>query len=332
LNTEQRIVKPMKLHCLLLASTLSCLATALHAQGWSPQKNVEIVVPSAPGGTNDKLARQVERTLGSGKSTVAVVHKSGAGGQLAYAYLGPHAGDPHYLLIVAPTLLTAHITGMGKLNHTDFTPIATIFNDHMVFAVNPVSTIRTGKDLAAKLRADPQSMSFGFTSALGNHHHIAAGLFMKNIGAGIRELKPVVFKGSAEAITALLGNHIEFVSTGAANAAPHAAAGKLRVVGISAGQRLPGAMAAIPTWKEQGIDLIYGSWRAILAPRGLAPEQVAYWEGVLRKAVETTEWKAELERYYWSDYFATGAALRKNLEKEYADMKSVLVELGLVRQ
>ena len=91
-------------------------------------------------------------------------------------------------------------------------------------------------------------------------------------------------------------------------------------------------MAAIPTWKEQGIDLVYGSWRAILAPRGLAPEQVAYWESVLRKAVETAEWKSELERYYWSDYFATGAALRKNLEKEYADMKSVLVELGLVRQ
>ena len=324
----------MKIHCILGASALLCLGGAAHAQGWSPQKHVEIVVPSAPGGTNDKLARQVERTLASAKlvsSTLAVVHKSGAGGQLAYAYLGPHAGDPHYLLIVAPTLLTAHITGLSKLNYTDFTPIASIFNDHMVFAVNAATAMKTGKDLIARLRTDPQSLSFGFTSALGNHHHIAAGLFMKRIGGAARELKPIVFKGSPEAITALLGNHIEFVSTGAANALPHATTGKLRILGISAAQRLPGALADVPTWKEQGVELVYGSWRSILAPKGILPEHVAYWEQALRKACETAEWKAERERYYWSDYFVTGTALAKNLEKEYADAKSVLIELGLVK-
>ena len=80
------------------------------------------------------------------------------------------------------------------------------------------------------------------------------------------------------------------------------------------------------------MDLVYGSWRIIIGPKGISPEQVAYWENALRKVSETAEWKAELERYYWSDYFVTGAALRKNLEKEYAETKSVLVELGLVRQ
>ena len=325
----------MKFYRILLVSTLLCFGAEVHAQSWSPQKNVEIVVPAAPGGTNDKLARQVERTLATAKlvnTSLTVVHKAGAGGQLAYAYLGPHAGDPHYLLIVAPTLLTAHITGMSKLNYPDFTPIASIFNDHMVLAVNTASAVKSGKDLIARMRTDRQSMTFGFASALGNHHHIAAGLFMKGIGAGVRELKPVVFKGSAEAVTALLGNHIEFVSTGAANAAPHAATGKLRIVGVSAPQRLPGLMAGVATWKEQGVDLVYGSWRVILGTKGISPEQVAYWENALRRVSETAEWKAELERYYWSDYFVAGAALRKNLEKEYADMKSVLVELGLARQ
>jgi putative tricarboxylic transport membrane protein len=331
----------MKLHRMRVASVLLCLTAAAqavhaaHAQGWSPQKNVEIVVPSAPGGTTDKLARQIERTLSAAKlvnTSLTVVHKAGAGGQLAVAYLGAHAGDPHYLLIAAPTLLAAHITGMSKLNYTDFTPIASIFNDHMVFAVNAASAVKSGKDLVARMRTEPQNVTLGFTSSLGNHHHIAAGLFMKGIGAGVRELKPVVFKGSAEAVTALLGSHIELVSTGAANAMPHAATGKLRVLGVSAGQRLPGAMAGIPTWKEQGVDLVYGSWRAIIAPRGISPEQAAYWENALRKVNETAEWKAELERYFWSDYFVTGAALRKNLEKEYVDTKAVLVELGLVKQ
>lgn len=320
---------------MLAALSLLCFGTVVHAQGWSPQKNVEIIVPSAPGGTNDKLARQVERTLVTGKlvsSTVTVVHKAGGGGQVAYAYMGPHTGDPHYLLIVAPTLLTAHITGMSKLNYTDFTLIASIFNDHMVFVVNAASKMNSGKDLIARMRTEPQAVTLGFSSALGNHHHINAGLFMMAIGARVRELKPVIFKGSSEAVTALLGNHLELVSTGAGNAVPHAATGKLRIVGVSAGKRMPGAMAGVPTWKEQGVDLVYGSWRVIIGPKGLSSEQVAYWENALRKASETAEWKAELERHFWSDYFVSGAALRKNLEKEYADSKAVLVEVGLVKQ
>ena len=141
----------------------------------------------------------------------------------------------------------------------------------MVLTVNAASPLKTGKDLVARMKTDAQSMPLGFSSALGNHHHIAAGLFMKGIGAARRDLKPVVFKGSAESIIALLGGHIELVSTGAGNAAPHIAAGKLRVVGISSGQRLPGAMAGVPTWKEQGVDLVYGSWRSIIGPERTHP-------------------------------------------------------------
>lgn len=324
----------MSTYRLLLAALLLNAHAAAQAQGWTPQKNVEIIVPAAPGGTNDKLARQIERTLTAAKlaPSIAVVHKAGAGGQLGNNYLGQQTGDAHYLLIVAPTLLTAHITGVSKLNYTDFSPIATIFNDHMVFAVNAGSPLKAGKEFATRLRGNAQAMPYGFSSALGNHHHIATGLFMKAIGAPVRDLKPVVFKGSSEAVTALLGGHLEWISTGAANAAPHAATGKLRVLGVAAPKRLPGAMADVPTWKEQGIELVYGSWRVIIAPRGIAPDAVTYWENALRKASETVEWKTELERYFWSDFFLTGAALRKTLEKEYADMKSVLVELGLVKQ
>lgn len=325
----------MKFHGIVVAAALLCAGAGVSAQGWAPQKNVEIVVPNVPGGTNDKLARAIERTVTTGKlvsGSVTVVHKAGGGNQIAYAYVNQHAGDPHYLLIGTTTLLTGHITGSSKLSYADFTPIASIFNDYIVLAVNVASPVKTGKDLIARMRTDAQSMTLGFSSALGNHHHIAAGLFMKGIGAGVRELKPVIFKGSSESLTALLGGHIELVSTGAGNAVPHAAAGKLRIVGVSAAKRLPGAMAPVPTWKEQGVDLVYGSWRTIIAPKGVAPGQVSYWENVLRKVTETAEWKAELERYFWSDYFVTGAALKKNIDKEYADSKAVLVELGLAKQ
>jgi putative tricarboxylic transport membrane protein len=309
-------------------------ANPAQAQSWAPQKNVEIIVPVVPGGTNDKLARAIERTLVTGKlvnTSVTVVHKAGGGNQIAYAYTSQHAGDPHYLLMGTTTLITAHAMGSSKMSFDDFTPIASIFNDFVVLTVNAASPMKSGKDLVARMRTDAQSMSLGFSSSVGNHHHIIAGLFMKNIGANPRDLKTVIFKGSSEAITALLGNHIDIVSTGATNAAGHMAAGKLRVLGVSSGQRLSGTMAVVPTWKEQGVDLVYGSWRSAVGPKGLTPEQVNFWENALRKVVESADWKAELERNYWGNFFMTGAEFRRTIDSEYREMKGVLVELGLAK-
>ena len=322
----------MRLACMLFALLLP--GALAYAQGWVPQRNVEIVVPVVPGGTNDKLARAIERTLIGGKlvnTSVTVVHRAGGGNQIAYAYVSQHAGDPHYLLMGTTTLITAHAMGASKMSFDEFTPIASIFNDYVVITVNAGSPLKGGRDLVGKMKADAQSVSLGFSSSLGNHHHIIAGLFMKNIGASPRDLKTVIFKGSSEAITALLGNHIDMVSTGATNAAAHMVAGKLRVLGVSSGQRLPGDMAVVPTWKEQGVDLVYGSWRSVVAPKGITAEQRTFWEIALRRVAESPEWKAELERNYWGDFFRTGADFRKTIDSEYVAMKGVLVELGLAK-
>ncbi len=155
----------MKFYRMLAASALLCLGAVAHAQGWSPQRNVEIIVPSAPGGTNDKLARAVERTLITGKlvnSTVSIVHRAGAGNQIAAVYLGQHPGDPHYLMIGTPTLLGGHITGSSKLSHADFTPIASIFNDYMVFAVNTASLVKTARTSSSGCARRPRRCRWGF--------------------------------------------------------------------------------------------------------------------------------------------------------------------------
>jgi putative tricarboxylic transport membrane protein len=141
----------------------------------------------------------------------------------------------------------------------------------------------------------------------------------------------VVFKGSAEAIPAVLGGHVDLAIIGAVNAVSHITAGRMRVLGVGAPQRLGGVFASAPTWREQGVDVAYGSWRAVFGPKGLAPAQVAYWEGVLRKAAESPDWKADLEKNFWSDHFVTGAQLRKNIDQEYASTKAVLTDLGLAK-
>ena len=319
----------------LLSVALIAASTSVLAQAWSPQRNVEIVVGSAPGGSNDKTARQVERILTEKKlvnATLTVVNKPGGGSTIAFNYVSQHAGDAHYLMVGTTALLSNHIVGNSKLSYQDFTPIASLFNDYVVFAVNANSSIKDAKDLSERLRKDPKSVAIGFATALGSHNHIAAGLLAKAVGANPRNLKAIAYKGSAEAITNLLGGHIDLVTTAAGNAAPHVAAGRMRVVAVAGPRRFGGALAEVPTWKEQGVDLVFGGWRAIMGPKGISAAQIAYWEDALSRATKVPEWRSDLEKNYWSDDFVTSQQFRKDLDKDYADMKAVLVELGLAKQ
>jgi putative tricarboxylic transport membrane protein len=324
----------MVLKRMLAAAMLAGLTSVATAQSWTPQKNVELVVPNPPGGSNDRTARTVERILLANKllpTTLSIVNRAGGGGSIAYTYVQQHAGDPHYLVVAGPALLTNHITGSSKLRHTDLTAIASLFDDYTVFAVNADSPIKTGKDLVERLRKDPKSVTIGFSPLLGSHNHIAAGLLMKAVGGNARDLKVVAYKGSADAIPNLMGGHIDLVTTAAGNIARHVASGKLRVVAVTSPQRLSGALANTPTWKEQGVDYTFGAWRAIFAPKGLTAAQSAFWQGVLRKATEAPEWKSDLEKNYWANVFVAGDEFSKELDKDYAAMRAILQDLGLAK-
>ena len=325
----------MKAWLAMMGAALVAAGGSALAQGWAPQKNVEIIAGSVPGGSNDKTARTMEHIILGKKlvgSSLTVVNKAGGGGNIAYTYVSQHGGDPHYLAVATDGLLTNHILGASSLNYPDFTPISLLFNDYTVIAVAANSPIKTGKDLTDRLRKDPQSLSIGFANAFGSTRHISVGLLMKAIGGNPRNLKTIVFKGSAEAIVALLGGHIDVVSIGATNATVHVSGGLMRVVAVAGPQRFGGVLATVPTWKEQGVDVVAGSWRGIVGPKGLSAAQTAYWEGVLRKMVETPEWKSDLEKNYWTSDFMPSAEFRKELEKGYGHTRAVLTDLGLAKQ
>lgn len=207
---------------------------------------------------------------------MTIVNKPGGSGTIAHTYVMQRAGDPHTLGIITSALIADQINGLSNISAADFTPIAMLTNDYVVFAVSSASAIKTGKDLADRLKANARSVSVGVPSAFGTSRHIAAGLLIKSLGGNPRDLKPVVFKGSAEAIPAMLGGHLDLVVIGAGNAVSHVEGGRMRVIAVAAPQRLTGALADVPTWKEQGIDVSYGalssSTNAGVAPgAGLLP-------------------------------------------------------------
>jgi putative tricarboxylic transport membrane protein len=322
----------MKLRRVMLVSALFC-ASAAHAQDWSPQRNVEIVVGFVPGGGMDRTARSLDRILVTNNlvtSGVTVVNKPGGSSNVAYTYTSQRPADGHTLMIGGGTLLSNHITGASKLHYSDFTIIALLFNDYPVFSVNATSPMRTGKDVIQRLKADPKSVTTGF-AAIGGGNHLSAVTLHKVIGNKLADLKGVSYKGAAEAITNLLGEHIELTATSAGSVMAHVAAGKLRVVAVAAPRRLGGALADVPTWKEQGADVVFGLWRLAIGPKGMSAAQTAFWESTLRKATQTAGWKADMEQNFWSDEFIPGDEFRKSLTQEYATTKAIFVDLGLAK-
>ena len=324
----------MRLGRMLIVLALFGFAAVAAAQGWAPKRSVEIVVGFAAGGSQDLTARTVERLLVANKLVnvpIAVVNKPGASGGIAYAYVSQRPADGHTLMVAGSSMINSHILGTSAFNYTDFTPIASLFNDYIAFSVNAASPLRTGTDLIERLKKDPKSLSVGVIS-IGSGAHVAALLLNRAVGGNARDLKVVSFKAGTEVLTNLLGGHIELATNTAVLTAPHVAAGRVRVVAVASPTRLGGALAAVPTWTEQGVNLVVGNWRGILAPKGMGAGQIAYWENALRKVIEAPEWKADLEKNFWVDDFTTAAQFRKDLDKDYADAKSVLVELGLAKQ
>ncbi|HTE14885.1 MAG TPA: tripartite tricarboxylate transporter substrate binding protein [Burkholderiales bacterium] len=304
------------------------------AQTWVPTKNVEIIVASVPGGSNDKTGREIEKALNELKivpTSTSIVGKPGGGGGISMAYTNQHPGDGHYLMVATSSINSNHIIGASKLTYHDFTPIASLVNDYVVFAVKTDSPLKTGKELMAQLKSKPQAFPMGFANTFGGSRHIAAGLLIKAIGGNARDLKTVVFKGSSEAISGLLGGHLEMVIIGAGNAVAHVQSGRMRVLAVTSPQRLSGALSFVPTWRELGVDVVSGSWRGVMGPKELPAAQLAFWENAMRQVSQNAGWKTDIERNYWSEDFAIGAQFRKDLEKDYTDTKKILVDIGLAK-
>jgi putative tricarboxylic transport membrane protein len=310
------------------------LASAPATAQWQPQRGVEIVAMSGPGGANDVIARAIQRSVQIHKLVavpVTVVNRPGAGGVFAWNYLNQHAGDGGFLSVSPINLITEHIVGASPITYTDVTPVAQLFNEYVAYSVRPDSALKSGADLARRLKEDPGSFSFAIAASLGGANHIATALAMKAAGVDVRKLKFVVFNAGPQSTAAILGGHVDVAVTPVSGIAPYLQAGKVRVLAVSAPQRLQGAFAAVPTLKEQGMDTVFASFRGVIGPKDLTREQIAYWEEAFRRIVQTDEWKQDVERNYWDSAFMDSAEATRYLKSQYDLYRPILVELGLAK-
>ena len=304
-----------------------------NAADWKPEKTVEIVVNTPPGNGPDRTARVMQSILQDKKYIdvpVVVSNKLGGGGVVAYAYLNTRPGDGHTLMIASKALLTNHIAGRGP-SYTEYTPVAHLFGEYMVITVKPDSPIQSGKDLVARVKKNPSGVSFGIATSLGNPIHQSIAAPLRAEGVDIKSLKNVIFNAGSASLAAMMGGHVDVVPVTAALAVQLAAAGQVRLLAATSPQRLTGALAEVPTWRELGYDTVVSQWRGVVGPKGMSGAQVAYWERILKRMTEADEWRQDIEKNFWSAEFMNAREMRQAMDKDNASLKVFLNDLGLVK-
>ena len=311
------------------------IGMASGADDWRPARNVEIVAGSSPGGALDRTAREVQSAIQSQKlveNPVVVINRPGAGSAIAWDYVSRRTGDGSVLGVTVLGLLTNRITGASALSFQDLTPIAVLSSEYVVFAVPSTSSIGSGQDLITVLRKDPAKLNIGIATALGGASHIAVAQSMKAAGVDIEKLAFIVYPSSSDAVTALLGKHIDMVAASAGNFLPAMQTDRIRTLAVTSPQRLPGLFKNTPTWREQGVNIVFASWRGIAGPKDMPRESVKYWDDIFRKIVASDDWKRSLERNHEQDNYMASDEARRFLSEQDRELTSVLVQLGLAKK
>jgi putative tricarboxylic transport membrane protein len=301
--------------------------------GWKPEKAVEIIVGTNPGTGFDRTARVFQKAVQDAKLIdvpTTVVNKPGGSGAIGYAYMNAHAGDGGYIAVISPLVLSNNLTGASPLQYTDMTPLTILLGEEIAVAVKSDSPYKTGTDFLNKLKEDPASISIAL-SGVGGQNHITIGLIGKAAGIDIKKLKIVGFTGSSEALTAALGGHVDALVAPASTVQPHIESGAMRGLGIASDARLAGSLADIPTWKEQGIDVVFSNWRGFIGPGGLNEQQIAYWDAVFAKANGSQEWQDELSKNQLTSRYLDSAHTKAFLAEENDKLAAVLKDLGLAK-
>ncbi|MEA2952957.1 MAG: putative tricarboxylic transport rane protein, partial [Alphaproteobacteria bacterium] len=237
-------------------------------------------------------------------------------------------GDGNQLMVNGFVMVGALILNKSPVGLDQVTPIARLTEETQVMVVPANSPIKTAQDLAKLVKEDVAKVTFAGGSA-GGVDHIMAALFVAAAGAEAAKANYIPFSGGGESLAAILGGKVTAGISGYGEYEGQIKAGKLRAIGVTSPQRLPGV--DVPTFKEQGIDLVLTNWRSVVAPPGITAEQKKALADVIDKMVKSAEWKDILKQKGWDDAYMPADAFATFLKQEQARVDAVLKSVGLVK-
>jgi putative tricarboxylic transport membrane protein len=297
----------------------------------SAQMELKIIAPAAPGGGWDQTARSIQQVLIAEKlvKSAQVINIAGAGGTVGLAqFVNSAKGDGNQLMVNGFVMVGAILLNKSPVSLSQVTPIARLTEETQVMVVPANSPIKSAKDLADAVKKDVAKVTFAGGSA-GGVDHIMAALFVGAAGAEAGKVNYVAFSGGGESLAAILGGKVTAGISGYGEYEGQIKAGKLRAIGVTSPQRLP--HADVPTFREQGIDLVLTNWRSVVAAPGISDAQKKELAGLVENLAKSKTWQDLLKQKGWDDAYLGGDAFAKFLEAEQKRVGEVLKSMGLVK-
>ncbi|MEM8555648.1 MAG: tripartite tricarboxylate transporter substrate-binding protein [Pseudomonadota bacterium] len=294
--------------------------------------SIHFLIPGGAGGGWDGTARGTGEALTKaglvGNATYE--NMSGGGGGKAIGYLIENADSNHGTLMVNSTpIVIRSLTGVFPQNFRDLTLVAGTIGDYAALVVGKDSPIQSMDDLLAAYRADPNGVAIGGGSVPGSMDHLVPAMAMEAAGEDPTAFKYIAYDAGGKAMAALLSGEIAALSTGFSEAIDLANAGEVRIIGITADDRVDSFPDA-PTLKEQGIDVSFVNWRGFFAAPGLPDDKLAMYQDAIAQMYDTPEWEDVRARNGWVNIHNPGDDFRSFLETQEQTIGDLMRKLGFL--
>ncbi len=318
----------------LLAAATATVAFAGTAQadGHQVLDDLHFLIPGGAGGGWDGTARGTGEALTNAGlvGSASYENMSGGGGGVAIAHLIENAESMDNTLMVNSTpIVIRSLTGVFPQSFRDLTLVAGTIGDYAAIVVNTDSDIQSMDDLLAAYRADNTGVAVGGGSVPGGMDHLVAAMVMQAAGEDPTGFNYIPYDAGGEAMAGLLSGEIQALSTGFSEAVALAQQGEVRILGVTADDRVD-AFADAPTMKEQGLDTTFVNWRGFFAAPGLADDKLAAYQDAITKMYDTPEWEEVRARNGWVNIHNSGDDFRAFLESQERVIGDLMKTLGFL--
>jgi len=296
----------------------------------------ECVVPSKPGGAMDLTCKLAQKALQAkpGAPRLKLSYLPGGIGAVAWhTMVSQRRAEPDTLVAFSGgSLLNLAQGKFGKASPDDVRWVAGLGVDYGVIAVPADSPFHTLRDLMDALRRDPEKIVIGMSGTIGSQDWMKMALLARQAGLDPRQLRFVALEGGGEEFVAMQAGYVQVVSSDVSETALYTASGRARVLAVLSDKRLPGAMAGVPTAREQGFDLVWPLIRGILMGPDVSDADYRRWVQAfdrIESAPEFAQMRAQIGLYPLA---LTGDALTRYIRQAVADYKRQARQFNLVRE